>query len=48
MRRPAFTRDVVITGGCGCVGFRQIDDLSRLVEREVVVAAALRHLAGII
>jgi len=48
VRRPAFTRDVVITGGCGHVGFRQIDDLTRLVEREVAVAAASRHVAGII
>jgi hypothetical protein len=48
VRRPAFTRDVVITGGCGYVGFRQIDDVTRLVKREVVVAAALRHMAGII
>jgi hypothetical protein len=48
VRRPAYTRDVVITGGCGHVGFRQIDDLTRLVEREAVVAAASRHMGRII
>jgi dolichol-phosphate mannosyltransferase len=85
VRRPAFTRDVVIIGGrghldlplvntrrrgpanairCGinaaavpaavvtmadsCDDARQIDDLTRLAEREVVVAAAARYMAGTI
>jgi hypothetical protein len=46
VRRPALTRNVVITGGCGHVGFRQIGELTRLVEHGVAVAAASRHTAG--
>jgi dolichol-phosphate mannosyltransferase len=90
VRRPVFTRDVVIIGGCrhvslplaiafadrgilpgahrrgqgddralratrpvavvtmadGCDDARQIDDLTRLAEREVVVAAASWYMAG--
>jgi UDP-N-acetyl-D-mannosaminuronate dehydrogenase len=66
VRRLAFTRDVVIIGGCGHAGLplaiafadrglrvgiydvnaRQIDDLTRLAEREVVMAAASWYMAG--
>jgi len=36
----------VVTMADGCDDARQIDDLSRLVERGVVVAAASRYMAG--
>lgn len=37
---------VVVTRADGCDDARQIDDLARLVERGVVVAAASRYMAG--
>jgi glycosyltransferase involved in cell wall biosynthesis len=37
---------VVVTMADGCDDARQIDDLARLVERGVVVAAASRYMAG--
>jgi glycosyltransferase involved in cell wall biosynthesis len=42
----ATTRVVVVTMADGCDDARQIDDLVRLVERGVVVAAASRYMAG--
>ena len=40
------SRTVVVTMADGCDDPRQIDDLVRLVERGVVVAAASRYMAG--
>jgi dolichol-phosphate mannosyltransferase len=42
----ASTSVVVVTMADGCDDARQIDDLVRLVERGVVVAAASRYMAG--
>jgi dolichol-phosphate mannosyltransferase len=42
----ASTRVVVVTMADGCDDARQIDELVRLVERGVVVAAASRYMAG--
>lgn len=42
----ASARTVVVTMSDGCDDPRQIDDLVRLVERGVVVAAASRYMAG--
>ena len=42
--RPATTPVVVVTMADGCDDPRQIDDLARLVERGVVVAAASRYM----
>jgi len=42
----ARARTVVVTMSDGCDDPRQIDDLVRLVERGVVVAAASRYMAG--
>ena len=42
----AAARTTVVTMADGCDDPRQIDDLARLVERGVVVAAASRYMAG--
>lgn len=42
----ARARSVVVTMADGCDDPRQIDDLTRLVERGVVVAAASRYMPG--
>ena len=42
----AVAKVAVVTMADGCDDSRQIDDLARLVERGVAVAAASRYMAG--